>query len=529
MKADLILINGKIITMDNFNSVCEAIAIEKSYIAKIGTNHEVLQEAGNRTRIIDLRGKTVIPGLIDTHIHVADFGRFLNWMELKEAGSIKEVQESLKKRVRKTSEDKWIIGRGWDQNRFIEKRFPNASDLNEAAPCNPVIFYHSCGQLSVVNSRALELAGITKNTVAPTGGVIEKNPETGEPTGVLRETATNLIWQVIPEPTEEDLTEGAILACQKIVEAGITSVHWMASSPLEISIAKRLYASNKLPLRIFMIIPSNLISVAKSLGRGESQQEDWVRIGGVEIFADGFLASKTAALSEPYIDIVGSTSKGSLVCNGAEIVAVATETSKSGYQLIVHAMGDKAIDLALTAIEETSKKSAPQSCSPRIEQAALLNEALLERIKGLKVVVSVQPLVIDSEFSVYSAMERLGPKRARWLYPIKTLLKNKVHVIAGSDCPMEPLNPFSGIRALVTRSFFPEERLAAEEALRLYTVEAAYASSEEKTKGTIEAGKLADLVVLSENPMTIAQEKIEDIIVEMTLVGGKVVYQKPPP
>jgi hypothetical protein len=209
--------------------------------------------------------------------------------------------------------------------------------------------------------------------------------------------------------------------------------------------------------------------------------------------------------------------------------ASAVKILKAGLQLVIHAMGDKAVDTALAAIEETSIEAPRKDLRNRIEQAAVLNERLLQRMKKQKVIVSVQPRVIASEFSVWSATDHLGPQRTRWLYPIKTLLKEGIRVIGGSDCPMEPLSPLSGIQAAVTRQFFPEERITIDDALRIYTVNAAYASFEENIKGSIEAGKLADITVLSRDPLTVPPNKIENIAVEMTIVGGKVVYPKLPP
>ena len=524
MSADLALINGKVLTMNQSQPYAEAIAIKDDRIAQVGTNEEIEPWIGKNTKVINLKGKTVVPGFIDTHIHVADFGKVLTWIDLRGVKSIEEMQSSLRKRAQKTPRGKWIIGQGWDQTRFTEKRFPNLFDLDLASPDNPVIFYHQSGQVCVVNSKALELAGVMKQTNAPSGGVIDKNRETGALTGVLRDNATNLVWKMIPEPSEEELLEAAGLACEKIVEAGVTSVHWMILSLIEIQIIQRLRRENKLPLRVYVVIPVNLLDNAKGLGTRLGLEDNMVRIGGVEIGADGYLAARTAALLQPYSD--NPAASGKLLCTEEEMNASAAKILKAGLQLVIHAVGDKAVDAALTTIERMSKEAPRKDIRYRIEQAAVLNKGLIERMKMQKVIVSVQPRVVASEFSVWSVTEHLGAERARWLYPLKTLLKKGIRVVGGSDCPMEPLNPLLGIQAAVTREFFPEERITVGESLSMYTFDAAYSSGEENIKGSVETGKLADLAVLSHNPAKVPPNEIENITVEMTIAGGKVVYSK---
>jgi predicted amidohydrolase YtcJ len=524
MHANLALIGGKVLTMNASQPYAEAIAIKNDKIVKVGTNEEISRWIGKDTKIINLKEKTVVPGFIDTHVHVADFGRFLTWIDLRGVKSIEEMQSRIRKHAQNMPKGKWIIGHGWDQNLFIEKRFPNFLDLDEASPDKPVILFHQCGRMCVVNSRALELAGVTKETSAPSGGLIDKVAETGDLTGILRDNATDLVWKIIPEPDEEEIINAASLACEKIVEAGVTSVHWMVSSLTEISIIQRLRVENKLPLRIYIIIPVDLLGNVTGLDAFKDFRDNLVRIGGVEIFADGFLAARTAALYQAYSD--DSATKGRLLYTREEMNALVVKIHKATLQLIIHAMGDQAVDVALTAIEKTSMEVTRKNHRHRIEQAAVLNEGLIQRMKKQEVTVSVQPRSIISEFSVWSAADHLGPKRARWLYPLKTLIKEGIRVIGGSDCPMEPLSPLSGIQAAAARKFFPEERITIDEALRIYTIDAAYASFEESIKGSIEEGKLADLTVISCNPITVQPSEIEDIKVEMTIVGGRVVYPK---
>jgi predicted amidohydrolase YtcJ len=520
MWADLVLMDGNVLTMGSSQPSAEAVAVKKDRIVKVGTNEEINSWIGNDTKVIDLQGRTVVPGLTDSHIHVGDFGKFLTWVDLKDVDSVEEMQRKIRERAQKIPEGRWIIGSGWDQTRFAEKRYPNRRDLDEASPDNPVILYHQCGRVCVVSSKALELAGVTKETRAPSGGKIEKDAENGEPTGILREKATDLVWKTIPEPSEEEVIEGASLACKKIVEAGVTTVHWIVTSSAEISVIQKLCSENKLPLRVYTIIPANLLDQTNSSGSGDNKDRNL----GVKVFVDGSLAAHTAALREPYSD--DAESKGQLLYSQQELDALVAKVHKANFRLVMHAMGDQAIDMSLTAIEKALMEAPRRDHRYRLEHASVLNSELIQRIKELGMIVSVQPKCVITEFSVWSAVERLGSERARWLYPIKTLIKEGIRVVGGSDCPMEPISPLQGIQAAVTRQFFPEEQITVEEALRMYTVNAAYASFEEAVKGSIEEGKLADLTVLSGDPTAVSPSKIGDITVDVTIVGGKVVYQK---
>ena len=521
--ADLALVNGKVLTMNPSQPCAEAIAVEGDFIVRVGTNEDINRQIGKLTKVINLKGKTVVPGFIDTHIHVGDFGRFLTWVNLYDAASILEMQCRLKKHVKRTPKGKWIIGHGWNQTNFAEKRFPNLSDLDEVSPDNPVILYHQCGRMCIVNTKALVLANVIKKTNVPSSGTIEKDAETGELTGILRENATDLVWKIIPAPSEDEVIEAVSLACEKIVEAGVTSVHWMVSSATEIPVIRRLQKS-RLPLRIYVVIPANFFENNTLPDLSKDDGNDLVRIGGVEIFADGYLSAKTSALFQPYSD--DPSASGNLLCAQEEMNASALKIREAKLQLVIHATGDRAVDAALTTIEQTSRAAPDKGVRCRIEQAALLNEVLLQRMKEQNVIVSVQPRVITSEFSVWSAANHLGARRAEWLYPLRKLLNAGVSVVGGSDCPMEPLSPLLGIQAAVTREPFPQERITVDEALRIYTVDAAYSSNEERIKGSIEEGKLADLTVLSYDPRAVSPSKIEAVEVRLVVVSGRVVYPK---
>ena len=492
----------------------EAIAVKGNRILKVGTNQQIQTLTGKKTKILDINGKTVVPGLIDTHIHVADFGRCLMWLDVSGAQSIVELQSLLKEKAKNTPAGKWIVGRGWNENNFTEKRPLTNSDLDEAAPDNPAILYHGAAYTCAANTKAIELAGVTTQTVVPAGGTIDKTK--GELTGVFLGSATNLIWQAVEEPTAEELAEAAAVACQKIVEAGITSIDWIILQEQELKLIQALHAQGKLPLRVNLIVPIEFLKAAREF---KSSHPLWLRLGGVIIFVDGYLDSKTAALIESYSD--DPQNIGKMTLSEQELGASVKEVLALGLQPVIHAMGDRAVDTALSVIERSTKK-----VRFRIEQAAVLNSELVSRLGALDVVVSVQPKMVPTEFEVWSAIEHLGVERARWLHPLKSLLNAGVKVAGGSDCPMEPLNPLLGIQEAMVRKSFPEQQLTVEEALRMYTLDAAYCSGEENVKGSIGEGKLADLTVLAADSATVPQEKIRDIAVEMVLIDGKIVYSK---
>ena len=318
MSADLVLLDAKIITMNPAQPTADAVAIKEDKVLQVGSTETVSKTIGKNTKILKLKGKTVIPGIIDTHIHVADFGRILSWLNLEGVASIKELQNRLSQRVKETPAGKWIIGRGWDEKCFAEKQLPTRFDLDKVSPDNPVVLYHASGQVCVVNSWASELAGIVKQT----GNGIERNPG-GEFTGILKDQATNAVWNVIPAPDEEEMVSAATLALQQIAQAGITSIHWLPLVPNEIKVIQKLNEQNKLPIRVNVIAPASFFDEISKFASEQNSEGAMLRFGGFEIFADGYLAARTAALCEPYSDC--PSEKGALLCPQEEMAAVCIE------------------------------------------------------------------------------------------------------------------------------------------------------------------------------------------------------------
>jgi len=521
MQADMILTHGNIITMNPKKPRAQAIAIIKDKIIAVGTNNQIKKLANKTTKIVTLKGKTVVPGFTDTHVHMLGFGASLAGLNLRDVTSIKEMQQRLLEGVKETLEGKWILGGRWDQEKFKEKRYPTRFDLDKVAPKNPVCLRRVCGHNCVVNTRALQIAGITERTKPSEGGKIDINPKTGELTGILFENAMDLIEKAIPKRNEEEMEQICLLACQKAVEEGLTTVHWIIGSPAEIRAMQRLGADEKLPFRIYILIPVEYMDHLIELGLQTGFGDNMTRIGSIKILTDGSLGARTAALAEPYND--EPKTKGMTLYTQEELNRLVREAHDANFQLAIHAIGDQAVDMTLTAIEKALAKSPRKNLRHRIEHASVLNKKQIDRMKKLNLIASIQPHFIISDFWV---IDRLGPKRARWTYAFKTLMKKGILATGSSDCPVEPISPILGIYAAVARKENQEERITVNEALRMYTINAAFASFEENIKGSIEVGKLADLTVLSHDPEKITPEEIKDIEVEMTIVDGEIVYTK---
>jgi predicted amidohydrolase YtcJ len=510
LSATLAIINANLKTMNPNQPTAQAVAITKNRIIKVGSNQDIEPLIGESTTVMDLEGKTVLPGLIDTHIHVADYGRCLMWLDLSSAKSITDLQQLIKEKAKTVFSGQWIIGQGWNETRLKEQRFPSAEDLDVASPDNPIILYREAAMICAANTKAIQLARVTEQTSAPPGGVIEKTAS-GKLVGVFRDTAVNIIWQAVPELTEDELLAATAQACQKIFQAGITSLHWIVISEGELSIIQRLHEQDRLLFRVNVVVPEALLEKAVAL---KSKDPEVLRVGGAFIVVDGYLDSKEAALQKPYSDDPANCGKMLLT---QEALAVSVKRALAfGVQPVIHAMGDKAIDITLTVIEQTPKTTTRF----RIEQAAVLNKPLIKRLKEQNVTITIQPKVITTEFKIWSANQRLG-NRARLLHPLKTLLDEDVKVAAGSDCPMEPLSTLLGVQEMVTRQSYPEQRLSVDEALRLYTLNAAYCSGEEALKGSIEEGKLADLTILSKDPASGPSTEIKDILVDFVVLNGQ--------
>lgn len=519
--ADTILLSAKIVTLDSRRPRAQALAIEHGYIVRVGTNQEILSIAGRNTHVWDLHGAVVLPGFTDCHTHLVSYGIELFGANLRKSTSTAEIQSTLRKQAQKTPPGRWVLGYGWDQEKLTEHRYPNRLDLDAAVPDRPVCIFRICGHICVANSIALKLANITRATPPPGGGVIDHHGETGEPTGLLRENAMELVMSHIPALDDRELRKAITLAMRKAVSAGLTSIHCIVDQPRHVRVLQSMNRAGELRARIYILIPDDWITRAGEIGLSTGFGDEMLRIQGVKIFTDGSLGARTAALESPYSD--APDTQGVQIHTQDELNSIVESASRNGFQVAIHAIGDHAIAMALTAIEK-ARLAVPHSdkLRHRIEHASVLNPDLIKRIKRARVIASVQPHFIPSDPWVPA---RLGRERAKFVYALRALMESGAIVVGGSDCPVETIDPLEGISAAVTSATEDYgERVDTQDALEMFTRNAAYATHEEETKGTIREGKTADVVVLDHDPLHVPPAEIHKIGVLATIVGGRIAY-----
>ena len=533
MKAK-VFVNGSFLTHLYEGRRKEAMAVLGGRILYTGDRKGAMDAfpAGVTPEVIDLGGKTAVPGFIDSHLHLVSFGLGLRNIFLGDVRSIEELKEAVKRRAESAESGEWILGRGWDQDVFREKRYPTRKDLDEAAPGRPVYLTRACGHISVASSRALEIAGVTAGTPDPPGGAIDRDPY-GDPTGVLRESAQSLVQAKIPKPGPLDLEEALKKAARYVLSKGITSVHsndGQASFQVMMELYRKLRESG-IPLRVYWDLPWDFMKDLVSTPLRTKDGDDYFRIGGVKLFADGSLGGRTAALEEPYSD--DPSTRGILVLDETELKERVYLAHAVGMQVAIHAIGDRAVRVALEAIDAAQTRLPRKDPRHRLIHTQILSPILITGMKRSGVVADVQPKFISTDMRW--AQQRVGTERLRSSYAWRTMLKAGIPLAGGSDCPVEPPDPLLGIYCAVTRKdmeghpvmgFFPNERVTLEEALRMFTLGGAYAAFEEDLKGTLEPGKLCDFVVLSGDPFRVLPEEIKDLDVLMTVVGGEVAYEK---
>lgn len=531
---DLLLFNAHVITMNPSQPSAQAIAIQQDRIVWVGSNDDARKLFGENVRSVDLHGATVLPGIIDAHTHLMELGKSLLRLNLKDVATPEAAVERVKKQVAVTAPNEWILGWGWDEGKWASA-YPDNQALSRASPNNPVLLTGLHSFASWANKKALQLAGITKETRDPKNGKIVRDEKTGEPTGILLNRAQELVEKRIPPMTVEQVKKAIELAAQECIRNGLTSVHEAKVSAVMVQAFRDLVREGRMPLRVYVMLDgADHALVQEWLARGpEIDPHHQLTIRAFKLFADGALGSRGAALLEPYSDAPGA--KGVITTPAADVYSLTHNALQKGFQVCTHAIGDAANRMVLDSYERALHDvPAAQSKDARlrVEHAQVLSPQDIPRFARLGVIPSMQPTHCTSDKAW--AEQRLGPDRVKGAYAWRSLLQTGVHLPLSSDFPGETLNPFYGIYAAITRQdpqgnppggWYPEQRLTLEEALKGYTVEGAYAEFEENSKGSIEKGKLADLTVISDDITKIPAKEILSIRVLKTYVGGKVVYE----
>ena len=541
-KADIIFMHANVYTgvpaNSQFSSILreEAIAVKGDRILGVGKTVDIEKMKGPDTQIVDLGGHFVMPGFNDAHLHLDDAGTVKLSVDLTGVKSLDEFRERLRKKIDASRAGEWITGGGWDETLWPVKATPTRWDLDEVSNGHPVFLVRIDGHIAVANTRALQLGSITLASRDPQGGHIDRN-EAGEPTGILRETAQAAVQQVIPKPNHDQRRQGLELALSDLAEHGVTSAQDYSPAWENFQIYEELEKEGKLTARISEWLPFDETVEELTKKRESHPQSDlMLHTGMLKGFMDGSLGSHTAAMLEPYSD--DPKNSGLPRYDPAKLNDMTKERVLAGFQIGFHAIGDKGVQMALDAFSEAEKAAREGKVKAanggddyrlRVEHAQVTTPAQIAQFKQLKVIASMQPshLLTDMRW----AQDRLGPKRAATSYAWLAFLNKGVTLAFGTDYPVEPVTPFRGLYAAVTRKsengkqeYFPEQRLTIDQAIAAYTTGSAFAEFEEKDKGKLVPGMLADFVVLDRDPAASSPEKILGTKVLRTVVGGKTVY-----
>jgi predicted amidohydrolase YtcJ len=537
--ADLVLKGGKIWTGDKAHPEAEALAVWHERILLAGSDVEIKPLIGPATRVIDLHGRRVVPGFNDSHVHLLGGGTALSQVALKDAADEAEFGRRLRQFDAKLPHGRWIIGGSWDHDRTFAGKLPDAALVDRYVRDRPVYIRRYDGHMALANSHALRVAGITATTADPVGGVIVRGADGRTPSGILRDNAMQLVERVLPPPSEAEVAEALQAALAEARSFGVTTLQDMDGSDARsrrhlLRILQRQAHSGDLTARVDERRPIDLASELTNTGIEAGFGSDRVTIGGVKGFMDGSLGSNTAKMFEPFLNEPGST--GIYVTPRARMLELIRLADQGGLSVAIHAIGDQANAELLDMFQEVSKLNGPRDRRFRIEHAQHLRPADYPRFREIGVIASMQPyhVIDDGRW----AEGRIGAKRCASSYAYRSLLDAGAHLAFGTDWPVAPLDPFAGLDAAVNRrtlgtkdgpGWFPDQKISIAEALEAYTSGSAYAAFQEKDRGTLQVGKLADMVVLSRDILAPAErDHIAETHAEITIVGGKVVFERKP-
>lgn len=523
--------NAKIFTVNEKQPFAETVVTENSNIIYVGSEKGADKFIDSNTEVIDLKGKLMLPGFNDTHLHFTAGGKYLLGINLRPALS-KEEFVNIIKNYAEGKEDRWITGGRWDNELWQDKSFPTKDLIDSVTKNTPVFVSRIDGHIGLANSVALQLAGINKNTPDPDGGVIDRNPETGEPTGILKDNAMDLIFNIIPPPSVEENIDATLAALDEAKKYGITSVQDM-TQPGELEAYQKVMEEGNLTCRIYSIWPIDKYEDIVRTGMTAGNDKGLIKRGALKGYADGSLGALTAWFFDPYTQDPSTSGLPMDVVTNGRLEKWAFDADRNRLQICIHAIGDKANSYVLDLYQKIKNQNSPWDRRFRIEHAQHLRNQDIKRFNETGVIASVQPYhCIDD--GVW-AEKRIGPERIKTTHAYRSLLNSGAVVAFGTDWPVAPLNPLYGIYAAVTRrtvdgknpdGWIPEQKISVETAIKCYTLYPAYASFEENVKGSIEVGKLADFVVLDEDILNIDPVKIKDVKVVMTVFDGEIVFMQ---
>ncbi len=531
--ADLVLRGGKIATVDDAFSMAQAVAVRGDKFVFVGADNDVEPYIGPETKVIELEGKLVVPGLIDAHVHMMTYGMGLDALDFRGINNFPQIAEMVAEKAQQLKPGQWILGANWDQNDWEIKKLPTHHDLTQAAPDNPVWLIRVDVHAALANQKAMEFAGVTAQTVSPEGGEIHVD-ENGQPTGVFIDNAMALIEDKVPRPTTEQARAALANAAQQCLSVGLTGVHDAGVTPLDVENYKYLIDNDQLPIRVnAMLYDPGLDDLNDFMKQNLITEygNNFLTVKCMKMLMDGALGSRGAYMFEPYSDRPEST--GLLTVSYERCLAVSRFALQNGYQMSIHAIGDRANHEVLNAFEAALTEFPNPDHRFRVEHSQIMAPDDILRYKPLGVLPSMQPTHATSD--MYWAADRVGSERAKGAYAWRKFLDTGVIIPCGSDFPVEKTNPLLGFYAAITRQdpsgypdggWFPDQRMTRQEALKGFTIWAAYAAFQEDILGSIEVDKLADMTVLSKDILTIEPKEILTTACEYTITAGKIRYTK---